>query len=336
MQNPASTAAEQLAWQMKSWKSIEIDTTEHFDLNDFAPEGPTLAVRSSHHYVETAAGRRLLEERQVLTNGKETLNIYFKSEAGAAQQQQVDLGNRVVDTVVIQKGFPKETEGGWYNCPEPLRSFYCGLQPLHDALKRAKYLGTNTYLGRTCNEFLIARSVPPDPYKLVFSLDSATSTPLSVAVFDSDLNREQNKPSAVWRAKSLDKIEGMSYVANSEHVIYSSSTPSRPQIVRQIKVGSINLNKDYDKSIFWPKFTPDMQVVDLSTGKIIHPTLSKSVRLENKPNASVAKPINPVASVAEPIRAATSSNWSWLLPSCLVMAGLAILVVVFLRRKFAN
>ena len=321
MQDPTVAAAEQLAWQMKSLKSIEMNTSEIFKRNDFGGDGPSTFVQSSHRYLETAGGSRLFEERNVTKEGKETLDVSYKNGDRAAKFEAVDLGNSRIDTVRIQKSFPRELESGWYNCPQPLQVFYCGLEPLADALKRARYLGDKTRLGRPCHEFYVPRSTSDDPCILVYSLDVETSVPLSVAVFTNDVDYVAGKAASLWNARSIDQVDGMFYAANSDYTIYSLQD-WKPQLVQQIKVDSLILNKDYDSSIFWPKITAETQVIDTISGKIVHSPAAKSL----------VAPVRSTTAATSPIRVSAWDGAGWVLPTAIIAMGVLILAAVWWNK----
>src|ERR1017187_9447741 len=156
MSNPAESAAHKLAWEMGTWKSIEVRFKSGGENKEPArkPDQPR-TFQETCHYIETAAGQRLFDSRLFTDLDNETaVHIDYKDGSKCATLVRYDKdGGTGQEQVTIQRAFGQEGIG-FNHRPEPLRFLYVGLKPLPEVLPQAQYLGEGRRLDRKCDRFL--------------------------------------------------------------------------------------------------------------------------------------------------------------------------------------
>ena len=207
MQNLAESAARKLAWEMGTWKSIEIQ--DHSDAVNEVPfmQGQPKTFQEVRRYIETGAGRRLYDTRLSNDLNEVAVRVDYADGPRCANRSRLDKnGVAGEDQVCITRGFGLESLG--MNCrPEPLRYLYVGLKPLPEALPLAQYLGGDRQLSRDCDRFLFTHvKGKDDPAVLIYWLDRETGVTLRVEYYDSEQARAEGRQGYYWRAESLDRV----------------------------------------------------------------------------------------------------------------------------------
>ncbi len=323
MANPAEMAAKKLAWNMESWKSIELRLREDFE--KMAPtQGPddVRTFRGDFHYIETAAGQRLSEEPTTADGGDRTLvSIHYSDGARSALLVRVDQGGVPgPEQVSIHRAFGKEDEGGMSHRPEPLRAFYAGLVPLSKALPKANYLGEGRQLGRACDRFHFAGVAGSPGLNLVYWIDRETAAPLRLEYYADATAYSEGRTTSAWIAESLDEVGGHHLSLKSELVMYQFKGPDPRQVGSRYKIAvqEVAFDRDYPRAMFWPKITGETTVVDMVKGKIDMPQSSART------------------TTAAPIRAVEPGDWKPSISTVAIIAGSTLLasgLVLRWRRR---
>jgi hypothetical protein len=322
MQSPAEVAAKKLAWEMESWKSVELQLHTDFENKDPAREPPfPRTFWSTSHYVETAAGQRFFEMRMKPDNVVETaVSIHFTDGSKCALLLRRDVGDVAgQEQVTIKRAFSYEDRGMTYR-PEPLKYLYVGLRPLHEVLPQAEYLGSGVRLNRECDRFLFT-GVPgkPDEVSLVYWLDRATGMTLRFEHYDDARARAAGTPHYVWNALSLDEVSGHHLALRSELLQYDpkSTDPHRIMLEYKITTKKVQFDQDYPATMFWPSITNQTKVIDMIKNTIVFP------KTEGKTLTTA------------PIRAVDSGGWALPIASAgIAVLGVAALIAgIVLRRR---
>jgi hypothetical protein len=326
MADAPARAAERLAREMDGWKSIEFRSHEEL-VNDDAANDPHLfsSAKTLNHYVETASGRRLLEQQITPARGKEIRSTYYCDGKRSADFMPRKAGDEF-DHVLIKPDFGIEASTGSHWCPEPLFSFYHGPRPLHQALATAEYLGVDTHLGRECESFLIRGWKSAPASQTVYSLDRTKAIPLRVRYYHNEADRVADRPYSTWNALAVEEIEGHLMAVRSEQI---QGNPARPSLRQTIVVDEIHFHRDYPESTFWPKIGAETNVTDGIRKTVTHARSSK-------PTPSQA---DGAGSGLSPIRAVESEGWGAMIPGASLAMGAALLLAgaaLWLRRRAAG
>jgi len=329
MAEPNLRAAEQLARDMKSWKSIELRSHEEL-VNDVAASDPNMfaSLKEYNHYIETASGGRFFEQRMLPPHGKEIKSTYYYDGKRSADFTPRRDGDEF-EHVLIKHDFGIEAQTGSHWCPEPLFYYYFGFRPLHEALATAESLGVDTHIGRDCEVFLI-RGMKSNPVGcLVYSLDRAKSIPLKARYYANEADRLADRPISAWNALALEEVEGHLLPMRSEQFYYATDGSNKPVVRRTIVVDEVHFNRDYPATTFWPKITDETQVNDALRKTVTNP---KSLR---------TAPTRPFAasSVGTPVRAVETEGWGSMIPGAALVLGAALLItggVLWWRRRAAR
>lgn len=321
MQGPAESAAKKLAWEMESWKSVELRVRDDFVNKDPArkPTSPQ-TFWSTSHYIETAVGQRLLDMRMKPDNVDHTrVSIDYTNGSKCAALLRTDKeGVTGQEQVTINRAFSYEDDLVT-NRPGLLRYLYVGLRPLHEVLPQAKYLGVGRRLGRECDRFLFTSvKGKGDPAHLVYWLDRATGITLRHEHYENDQARAEGRPYFVWNAKSLDDVSGHYLALESELLQFDSKGPD-PQLVMleyQHTTQEVAFDRDYPASMFWPSITKDTKVFDMIANKIVFPKTKATT------------------STAEPIRAVDPTGWGLSYSTVgMLVGGAALVAGIALRQR---
>lgn len=312
MQAGLDEIAQRLSWQMDSWKSIKIHVNEEFKRENYVMrEGIFESYSNKTIYIEDVLGKRLHEDRMTVHSPekRDIFSAYYSDGELSANLRRDEHGQ---DWVTIKRTFGVE-DGGVSCRPWPLNSFYVGLEPLSKVVPRAASLGTDRCINRNCDVLLFSKPNPAlKPYECVIHLDQETSVPLKYARYEDSAARASQRPTYVWSAKSLDLFEGRHFPANSELVSYAHApgTPGQVDFRSECRIESIQFNKDYPKTMFWPVITKQTNVMDTVKGGI-----------KNSQTQPVASNIS---STTPPIRAGQSRDF----PVVGVFAGLGLALLI--------
>jgi hypothetical protein len=322
MPNPAEAAAKKLAWEMGSWKSIEFRLGEDFVNKDPGrkPSEPR-TFHASYHYIETAAGQRLFENRLVSDlNPRSLVSIDYTDGSKCAFLYRIDQGETAgQDQVTIKRWFGRENEGVAHR-PEPLRYLYHGLKPLYEVLTAGEYAGEGREIGRECDRFLF-KPTPggKDPAIQVYSLDRETGITLRFEHFANQEEWSAAHPYYVWIAKSLDVVDGHHLVRTSELLTYQPTgpNPQRPTLEYKVHAEEVAFDRDYPSTTFWPAISKQTKLIDTIANKIVIPST----------------PSEKTASTTAPIRASDPAGWSLTYSSATIIIGAAALCIGLLLHR---
>jgi hypothetical protein len=325
MASPADLAAKQLSWELESWKSIELQIQESFENqtkpNPVSPEFS--AYEKGIHYIETAAGQRMYEERTRPAGEREQVSIKYTDGKLAAELLRQEHNGVERDQITIQRAFGREGEG-WANRPMPLKYLYVGLERLPKALPKAVNVGVDRHLNRPCDLFLFPRvGSGRGATDYVYWLDRATGIPLRVDYYPDEKARSESRPAAVWTAESLDEIDGRHLPLKSELVRYQPAEAGLQKISFRLKshVVSVRFDRDYPKTTFWPEISRNAMVFDTINKKLTAPQAAAT-------NAQAAVGMPP------PIRSAEPRDWVSLGSTAALLAGAAVVTLgLVLRRR---
>ena len=260
MPTPAERAAKRLAWEMESWKAIELETRSRLEAVGAGPGMPVTFDENRERYVETSEGQRFGEEESYAKGKLMARASHYGDSKRFAEvlYDAKDLQRQLA--VTINRHYAMEDRGDFAKRPTPLAYFYVGREPLHKALARAENLGTSKVLGRDCDVFLF-RGIrwPGGPQDQVFHLDVETAIPLKVEGFANETARRDGKPYWTWTAESLDREGPHPLPRKSTNVSYIDG---RPVLTSKFTVESVAFDKAYPASTFWPAVQPGVRIFD--------------------------------------------------------------------------
>lgn len=265
MDSPAELAAKKLAWEVESRSSVDLHVTTTIRNHQTGEEKNSAFNTIHEHYIETAAGQRFCAFRGLL-DGKVTTR--FEHFGDGKKFADVNFNPKNPDeqqAVIIKRQYFMEDRSDHKDVPQPLLYLYVGRTPLHEALPKAQYLGTEKVIGRDCDVFLFPKVRWAVVQDQVFSLDRETAIPLKVEAFRDLAARERHEPLSDWTAKSLDKIGGHNVPLKSATV--TRAKDGTPSMSWDHAVDSITFGKDYPVSTFWPTIQPGVTVFDGLTAK---------------------------------------------------------------------
>jgi len=331
----AEQHAEQLAWLLESWSSMELRVTR--TATDFSREylgaynRPPDFDQIRQHYIETATGKRYLDEIYLKPETREyhsRQTYYFDGRRGAdvtASSEDPKQQNQVV----LHRHFAREGPEPITQRPIPLFYYWIDLEPLHEAISRARYLGQEEVLGRTCDRFLFQGVGISGNAEKIYSLDAETSVPLEFELYSTKEDRLAERPLSVWTAEELGEVEGYPVVLKSVKQSFSSET-GNPTVTREYQVESIAYNKDYPASQFWPELDPGALVADNVKGTLERIPGGEELRQADLDAADAAfeAQTDAQATTLDPaIRADPPKSWSFYATSATLGLGCAAILV---------
>lgn len=326
--SPADSHAEKLEWLNASWSSIDL-RLKHM-LHELVSKGGRVQVfdQINIHYLETSSGRRFLDETYLNSStGKEVYEEIhvFDGIRGTDWSRRLDPKSR--EQVVIHKHFYMEDSAPETKKPVPLYYQWVGRRPLHEAIRKAQYLGEAAHDGKKCDTFLFVKTGWTGRQDRVYYLDKTTSVPLKVVSYLDGGEREKGRPSSVWTATEIKIVQGYPFAWNSLEEDYTGEGGTL-SYKREYKVDSIVLNKVYDRKMFQVEIGPDALVIDTTRAKS-----SKAAAPTQKNAPGTGQRTS--TSVANPVRAEAPRPWSDIAPGFCGALGVLLLVVSFIlwRRR---
>jgi hypothetical protein len=262
-------AAKNLAWEVESWKSIELKVRHDYSLQANSERGDHAATSTLiQHYIQTAKGERLAELLTLVpgtqnrayasyTDGKSCVDITFEADFNSPQKQ-----------FVYKKVFADEGRSVTSQIPPPLRYFFLEQKPLHEQLIKGSSLGLVRMLGRDCERILLPHvkwtRIPVD---IVYCLDKETGIPLSVSCYPDQDSLARSQPIWTWEAVTFDTVGTHRFPLKSTEVTFvrgkSDGAPSATvHSTRNLTVEEIAFDKDFEKSTFKPVPAPGVTVWD--------------------------------------------------------------------------
>jgi hypothetical protein len=321
MGTPAETFAERLAWELESWKSVEVRARHEMVSREAPPSVDHNGILE--HYIESSSGQRYYNFQFLKNGGPASRYAYFADGQRCADVQYSDGDPETQRSIVIKRGFRLEDQSDRVDRPVPLLYLYVGREPLHEALREAHYLGQARVLGRGCEAFLFKQVKWFVPQDQVFYLDRATSIPLKVESFSDAEARSREAPLWAWTAEELGEVQGHPVVLRSKQVDYEGQT--EPTMTRTFQVESIAFDQTYPASTFWPAKQPGVPVMDAIANKV---STTPGARPEP---AEAARPAAGRAIVAEP-----PGDWTAMMPTAALGLGVATLaagLLLWWRRR---
>jgi hypothetical protein len=330
MGTTAEQIAEKLAWQVESTSAIEVRTRDQVtNLNADPKMGPPDFLTTTEHYIETQAGQRFLEieflgvrdklvKREIhYADGTRFADLNFKIEEPTVQ-----------DMIQINRQFHRESKSDFKLVPIPLRFFHVGREPLQKAVLKGQELGPSKVMGRDCEQFLFPQVRWPVPQDQVFFLDRLTGVPLKVEAYRDAEARERKSPMWVWTVESLKTTDGRHLPAKSTMVSYGSGQSRMASALSVLE--SVEYNKDYPASMFWPKEEPGVTVFDTVADTVRDVPKAETAEAKTSPPA-VSPDSSSTTTTVMPIEAVPPTDST---PLYFFGGGLAVLLVaVFVWRR---
>lgn len=259
--------AERLARELSSWHSIEVRI--RVGLENEQPEPNEYAsAEMEYHYIETAVGERLYEERHLPGAGPERFWASYADGRRFADASFAPGAGRKLNQVTIKPNFGNETPSDNLLRPWPIQSWAVGRIPLHKALAGATALGTGRHLGRDCELYLLTKArVARADVSLVYWLDRETAVPIRLDLYADESAREAGRPISTWAAESLDEVDGRHVPLRSVMTQFqpNAGPPPVPRLAQQLTIESIRFDGDYPATTFWPTMEPGTKVVNTIT-----------------------------------------------------------------------
>lgn len=315
MDSLAEQIADRLAWNLESRKSVEVKLRTEVTGHDESVRDRSGALISDH-YIETAVGRRYFES--VATKGG-AVTLHYENYGDGQRFAHVAYrpeGDKVQDQILVLNQYWMEDKSDRKQVPQPLLFEYVGREPLHKAILKAEYLGEGQVLGRPCRRFLFQQVRWAVPQDQVFWIDEATGVPLKVEAYRVGSAREEGEAQSVWTAEALEDVQGHPVVTRSSQTAYAQG---KPFMGWSYRVESIEFDKDYPASQFWPTFQPGVMVLDSVANKAYQVPGGEAASAIGTAAASVG-----TATPGRPIEAAPPADWSGTL---VFGAGVALLLV---------
>lgn len=324
MATPAETAAQQLAWELESWSSIELRLRSQFI--SARPDDPAALDYTGiieEHYIETARGQRVFDsDIPDKPNGGRSTDYADGRRFGSLSYTRTNREQQ--QQLIVNNTFSYEGNLGVSHRPVPLNVLYVGLTPLPRALSAPGVisLGQSRLLGRDADRFVI----PGPPGKTqtrpeyVYAIDRATGFPLEMVVYLTPQDREAGWPSHSWVADSFDPIQGHYFPRVSRSTFYNPGSSSEKATATH-QVTELAFDRDYPASTFWPALQPGVMIWDRGTGKHWH-----------QPNPDGTPFVKPQTVVSAPIRATEPVHWSTWAPYVGVGLGATLLLAVVFHR----
>ena len=330
MSTPAELAANRLAFEMQSWRSIELQV-RHGISRPTEPERRPDYDHLIDHYTETAVGWRKNDNTSF--DGA-TLNSHSQAYFDGSRYAQVGFARDELSKqsqVIIKRSFEMEDKSASTSRPVPLSCLYLGQTPLPEALRKAVHLGTEEVLGRRCDRFLFT-DLKWDEHRRhqVFSLDQATAIPLRILTYQDANAYSAGKILLRWEAESLDRVQGHWVPLRSKGTLYSPESGS-PSLFRAYDVQEVAFDRPFAKSAFWPVVQPGVPVFDATVNKL---TRSPGPKPQAAAKPAVAPASTAVPTVATP--AVPPADWTASLPNLglgLGIASLAVGLLLWWRRR---
>jgi hypothetical protein len=315
-------AAKTLAWEFESRKSIETRTRTLIHNQDkntgVSQDFDTL----SEHYIETATGRRFYEFRALKGDEIVQRSLHYGDGTKFADVDYRPDDPETQNAIFINRQFWMEGRNDRRQVPQPFLYLYVGREPLHEALPKATHLGQDKVIGRECEIFLFPQVRWAVTQDQVYYLDKATSIPLRVESYRDTSARERNEPISSWTARSLDEVQGHFVPLNSSQVSYNKE--GAEDLTWDFKVESIEFNKDYPNSLFWPTVQPGTTVFDSIMNKMSETPGQRKSDVKQSEKA-----------IAQPIYADPPRDWTATASSVSLVLGAAVLLtgtVLWWRR----
>ena len=301
MQSRAEIHAERLAWQLDSWRSLEVACVETISPNK--PDSSAHAVFNEIEslYIETGAGQRLLDCRYLKSGSERSRAVhYFDGRRGADVLYRKDKPGQQ-DQATFHRHFYLEADWAQSSRPLPLSYYWVARRPIHKVLSNATHLGERKVMGRDCDVFLFRNAGWSGVQEQVYCLDNETSVPLEIDVFSNDADRIAGRPLTAWSAKEVTEFQGHPFVRESTQKDYTGEGRAL-SFSREYHVKSMVYNREYPPSTFWPTLQANVVVFDTISNKAPYRAAEE---IHGRGEVNGQQP----SRTAEPIRADLPSQW---------------------------
>jgi hypothetical protein len=325
MDTAAEHAVKQLARELESRKSVEVRVRTGITNHGATANRPNAFDVMSDHYIETATGKRFCESLGLKADKVVTRYTHFCDGSTCADVNYSREDTSLQQAVMIKRQYFMEENNDRKQLPAPLLYLYVGREPLYKALPKGRPLGHGEVIGRECDIFLFEQVRWAMTQDQVFYLDKETAIPLKVESFRDAAARQKNQSVWVWTAKTLDRVYGHPVTLKSTQTAYAQD--GSLMFSWDFDVESIEFDKDYPASTFWPVLQPGVTVDNAITKKAYQTPGERKGPQETKTETGIA---------VQPIRAEPPRNWASLAPGLTFGMGCAVLLAagaVWLRRR---
>jgi len=264
--NPAERAIRDLANEMKSWKSISLESKAEVTTHVLS-KGVSPKSRNVERYIETSSGQRMLDVTMSdLTDSPPAHHASYCDGSRCALVRY--RGSKDQGSVEIGRSFEREGYTGGNSRPYPLCYFYVDKAPLYEALPKATYLGVGHHAGRPTEVFLFRRvRWGMADQDFVYDLDRQTSIPIRMRVYPDlrDRSPDATNPGWVWAALTVDEVQGHHLPLRSELTTFVSEkgeATTAKREVRALELRDVRFDARFPKETFWPVIQRGVQVYD--------------------------------------------------------------------------
>ena len=296
---------------------MEVTFEQFMAKNGSVGSKPDMTIERT--YIETSKGERSYEEIQILPGTDTTRTKYFSDGKKLSYVFYKPGDTSKVAAAGEERDFRREVKWGYYEAPEPFRYSRVGMTPLQDVLPNARKLGETEVIGRPCDQYFFEEVKIPGgaSQSLVYTLDRATSVPLKVAAYRDARHLDNDRPTWVWEALSLDTINNHHFPLKSQYQEYLWSQADQDHTTQLhfkefIEVKSIEYDASYPATMFWPKAE-----------------IAESEAMEK---AALTSAPTPVTQVANPIRVDPNGE-SWPMWPGLVLSGVLLIAALIVRIR---
>jgi len=317
------SAIQALAWETTSWKSMEVVVETARERPKPVHDGAF--VKSTHRYTETQDGKRSFRSENLTVGGD-----IFPAEAYCDGRRCALITFAAAKPhppvlISLTRGFMLEDRIGFTDRPEPLKYFYVGLVPLHEALPKARQRGESRRLNRPCDRYHF-ESVKGGggSLEMIYDLDRATGIPLRVEAYASPADMASGTIAWAWEAESIVTFQGY-HVAGRSHYESYGSPPGKPGSERMVKsrethtVSSLKFDQTHPETTFWPEFPPGVRIINALDRTIT------TVPGGPQPKQETA---------TTPIRAGELGSMpGWIAPTGFILGFTCLIVAIILRRR---
>jgi hypothetical protein len=268
--------AKKIALQLETRKSVELRVQTKIAISNPPPPVSGSFDSCAEHYIETAGKRRcdfvytsagkIVRREEHFWDGSKAAAVTF----APGPERKFDTPA----TVKVGRNYYKEDAGERMERPSPILFLHVGHEPLHKALLKAKPMGTGTILGRECDLFLFEQVRWRVPQDQLYYLDRETGLPLSVEGYPKYTEREKPQQHWVWKAESLDKVGKFYIPLKTVHIHFDQK--NQPAYTWTSIVQSVDFNKDFPASTFWPAAAPGATFIDTIKKQYVRGDQSKS------------------------------------------------------------
>lgn len=335
----AGEALSRLKRSMDGWTAFEFTVRTEVIRRSRPDDSNKPHMILLEHYIQTAKGRRLLEDTSLLSDPGATNRYYHDGELAREFTTTGGRASRALN-VVVKRDFRKEANPNVSEVPHPIKWLYLEQKPIHEILRTSDYFGEETRIGRKCQVYLCRKkTLYVKKSDFVYVLDEATGFPLEVRLHEA--GREPNEASIVsrWQAREAGLVDGVLVPWKSSTLSYGREGN---ETQRSLKYESIHviekfeLNKRYPDSLFRPSIPPGASVVD-EVRKRVYVQPGSPEKRPAGDQATPPPPIRPV-SVPPPVRSSPTppQQRSERLPRMGLAVGSALLAAALLMSGRRN